>query len=344
MMKTKLLLLTGAVAIPFAAQAGSLTVPSQDITLSGGIAGAYFYNTDTKRDAYAVTDALIDLSTEAKPNAVSFDVGIGALAMNNLATSGGPLTAIGGDGTDAGSVAVQYGWISVMPVGGLKVDVGKLATNVGYEVAPGYGDANILRGLVWNAQPVYYTGARATYSMGGINVYAEANKNAAGSGAGSAAGVNGSIGGINAALNVASTVNVKSIVDVILSAKLGGIDVAANIDYQTLAKAARTAGTDDNAYAAALYASFPMGAQASLPVRVEYVSDGTSGIYGLGAAGASNTAWTFTVTPTYNFSDSTFVRAEVALVTADKKSTYADDKGALTDSNLIVGFQGGVRF
>lgn len=349
-MKTRLLSLAGAVAIPFTAQAGSLTVPNQDITLSGGITGAYLYNTDSKRDAYAVTDALIDLSTPAKPGAVSFDVGLGALPMNNLASSAGPMATIGGttDGNGdatAGSVAVQYGWISVMPIEGLKVDAGKLATNVGYEVAPSYADGNILRGLVWFNQPVYYNGARATYSMSGFNVYAEANKDAFGAGAGSGFGINGSVANFNAALNVLSVVNSISIVDVILSTKLGGFDVAANVDYETKAKAAKTPGTDDNAYAAALYATFPMGAKASLPVRVEYVSDGTSGIYGLGAAGASNTAWTFTVTPTYNFSDSTFVRAELAMVSTDKKvGQFVDDKGAATDSNLIVGFQGGVRF
>lgn len=343
-MKTRLLSLAGAVAMPFAVQAGSLTVPNQDITLSGGVTGAYFYNSDLAQDNFAVTDALLDLSTAAKPGSVYFDVGIGTLAMNNLSSSTAPLN------TGVGATAVQYGWVGIMPMEGLKVDAGLLATNVGYEVAPSYGDANILRGLVWNFQPVYYTGARATYAIGGFNVYAEVNKNAfvpatsTGNNPGSGFGVNGSLGAITAAVNVLSTVNFKSIVDVILSTKLGGIDVAANIDYQTLAKAARTTGADDNAYGAALYATFPMGAKVALPVRVEYVSDGTSGIYGLESPGTSNTAWTFTVTPTYNFSDSTFVRAELALVTTDQKSTYVDDKGALTDSNLIVGFQGGVRF
>jgi hypothetical protein len=325
--------------MPFAVQAGSLTVPNQDITLSGGITGAYFYNTDSKRDAYSVTDALIDLATTAKPGNVAFDVGIGTLPMNNIASSAGPLS------TGAGDTAVQYGWISVMPVDGLKIDAGKLTTNVGFEVAPSYADGNILRGLVWFNQPVYYNGARVTYTLGGVNVYAEANKDAAGSGAGSAAGLSGSFGGVNAALNVANTVNVKNIVDVILSGKLGGIDVAANIDYQSKAEAAKAAGSDDNAYGVALYAALPLGARASLPVRVEYVDDGTSGLYGLGAPSASNSAITLTVTPTYNFSASTFVRAEVAYVSTDKKvNAYVDDKGAADDGNLMVGIQGGVRF
>jgi hypothetical protein len=346
-MKTKLisLAIAGAVAAPFAAQAGSLKVPNQDITLSGGITGAYVYNSDTKRDAFAVPDALIDLATEAKPGGMAFDVGIGTLAGNSLASSSAPLA------TGGGSTLLQYGWVSVLPVDGLKVDAGKLATNVGYELVPSYSDANILRGLVWNSQPAYYNGARVTYSTSGMSFYAEANKNAlAAGGPGSGLGASGSFGGVNLALNYFNVAEAASgpgsIVDIIASGKAGNISLAANIDY--LLKSDRfkkaTTGTDDNAYGIALYASMPMGDKASLPVRIEYVNDGTSGLYGLGAAGASNTAMTFTITPTYNFSDSTFVRAELAYVSTDKKTTYIDDKGAATDSNMIVGFQGGVRF
>lgn len=346
-MKTNLIscAIAGVIAIPFSAHAGSLTVPNQDITLSGGITGAYMYNADIKdKDAFVVTDALIDLSTETKPGGMGFVLGIGTLGQNHLASSDGPLTVIGSDGEEAGSVGVQYGWVSVMPTDGLKIDAGKLATNVGYEAAPSYNDANILRGLVWFNQPVYYTGARATYSTGGINVYAEANKDAFGAGPGSAIGINGSIGSVNAALNVANVVDTIRIVDIVLSTALGGINVAANIDYESKAEAAKSPGSDDDAYGIALYATFPLGEKASLPVRLEYVDDGTSGIYGFGTAGTANTAMTFTITPTYNFSDSTFVRAELAYVSTDEKSTYVDDKGVATDSNLIVGFQGGIRF
>ena len=89
-MKTKLisLAIAAAVAAPFAARAGSLKVPNQDITLSGGIPGAYVYNSDTKRDAFEVPDALIDLATEAKPGGMAFDLGVGALSTNTLTSNG----------------------------------------------------------------------------------------------------------------------------------------------------------------------------------------------------------------------------------------------------------------
>jgi Putative beta-barrel porin-2, OmpL-like. bbp2 len=358
-MKKKLisLAIAGAVATPFAAQAGSLKVANQDITLSGGITGAYLYNSDVKRDNYVVDDALLDLSTAAKAGGMGFDLGIGTLGGNNLASSGSPLNVIG----NGANVGVQYGWVSLMPVDGLKVDAGLLATNVGYEVFPSYGNDNILRGLVWNNQPAYYTGARVTYSMDSFSVYAEGNKDNFAlnpfydkpTGTGSAIGASATMGPVNGSLSLFSVANEKSIVDIIVSGKAGPVKLAANIDYQTKSKAFKNwetnnvnggVATDDNAYGVALYASMPLGDKVALPLRVEYVNDGTSGLYGLGGLGASNTALTFTITPTYNFSDSTFVRGELAYVSTDKKTAYVDDKGALTDSNLIVGAQAGVRF
>jgi hypothetical protein len=360
-MNKKLLTLAiaGAVATPFAAQAaGSLTAANQDITLSGGVAGGYVYNNDTGRDNITATDALIDLSSKAKTGGVGFDAGIGVLAGDSLASSGSPLgTATSGTGT-----ALQYGWLDIMPTDGLTLQAGVLATNVGYEVVPSYDNGNILRGLVWNNQPAYYRGIRATYSTGNMSVYVEGNKDAMGTGgtgcagslgshcSGSGAGVSGSFGNFDAALNVFDIANGGNIVDVIASTKMGGTTLAANIDYIQKAKVLKTPGTDDNAWAAALYATMAMGANASLPIRVEYVSDGTSGIYGLfytdPATGnpTTNNAYTVTITPTYNFSDSTFVRAELAYVGTDKKSTYVDDKGALTDSQTILGLQGGLMF
>ena len=333
------LAVAGAVAAPLTVQAGSLSVANQDITLSGGLTGAYFYNSDTTRDAFTVPDALIDLSSAAKTGGIGFDVGVGTLTGNSLATSGGPLAS------GAGTTSVQYGWVSILPMKDLEVDAGKLATNVGYEVVPSYSDANILRGLVWNAQPAYYNGARVTYSMKDLSFYAELNKAGAGNGPGSAVGASASFGKVNGSVSYFNIVNSKSIFDIIASSKLGSTTIAANFDYQSKAKAAKTAGTDDNAYGLAIYALVPMGDKITLPARLEYVSDGSSGLYGLGSAGNSNSAISLTVTPTYNFSDSTFVRAELALVATDNKTAaYQDDKGVNTDSNLFLGLQGGILF
>jgi len=335
------LAVAGAVASPLAAQAGTLTTANADITLSGGVTGAYSYNSDTGRDKFIVDDALVDLASEAKAGGMGLDRAIGTLTGNSLAGASN-LGVIGGGAT----TSVQYGYVTVKPTNELAVDAGLIATNVGYEVVPSYANSNILRGMVWNAQPTYYTGARATYSMGGMSMYAEANK-----GPGWAIGGSSTFGGVDVSASYYSAVNNNTILDLIASTKMGGIDVAANFDYLSKSKATKVAGTDDTAYGLALYATVPMSGNWSLPMRLEYVNDGTSNLYGLQYTNPTttnlekNSAVTFTVTPTYNFSSSTFVRAELAYASTSKKDgTYVDDKGAVTDSNIVVSAQGGVLF
>ena len=92
--------IAGAVAAPLAAQAGSITVPNMDITMSGGITGAYIYQTDTKLDQYVVEDALLDFSSEAKAGGMGFNLGVGTLAGNSLVA---PLNVIGGGNAVIGS-------------------------------------------------------------------------------------------------------------------------------------------------------------------------------------------------------------------------------------------------
>jgi len=79
----------------------------------------------------------------------------------------------------------------------------------------------------------------------------------------------------------------------------------------------------------------------TVPVRVEYLNDGTSGIYGVG-----DTGYTFTVTPTYHATENTFVRGELAYIKA-KDKVFVDDKGTLPateDTNTSFALQAGVTF
>lgn len=332
-------LAAGMAALATAAEAGSISLAGQDITLGGGTTGGYFYATDTgskKQDTIVVSDFITELSSEAKPGGVGFTAGLGVLTEPSVYND-----ELGG----TGSYMFQYGWLSLKPVDNLEIDAGQLATNVGYEVAPTYANSNINLGLVWYGQPIYYPGIRATYSMGDMSVYAEVNKNTSyGAKTGAAIGASGKIGGVDALFSYFTNAGKVSIADFILSKTVGGVDLAVNADYQMKAEAVKTAGTDDAAYGIAFYATVPVMDKVTLPLRVEYVDDGTSGLYGLGGAGASNSAISFTVTPTYHFTDNTFVRAELAYVSTDKKGVFFDDKGNPTDSNTSVAVQTGYLF
>jgi len=328
--------LVGLLAALPAAQAGSLNVANTDLTLSGGVTAGVFHTTNngsTNTTEYEVPDFLLELSSAADSE-VGFTAAFGHLAGASLWDGGVPAV-------DPGSMDVQYGYLTV-PVGSaVTVDAGKLATMIGYEVAPSYANSNILLGSVWYEQPVYYKGVRATYSADGFSAYAEANDDPVLGGVGPNAdgksvvfGASTSYGGYDWLASYGNGFNAKNILDLIVSGKVGGIDGAINFDYQSLDDNAP--GQDDSAYGIALYATFPASAMVTVPVRVEYVSDGTSGLYE-----GVDSAYTLTITPTYHASESTFVRGELAYISADNK-IFADDKGQPKDNNTSFVLEAGV--
>ena len=119
-----------------------------------------------------------------------------------------------------------------------------------------------------------------------MSVYVEGSKQT-GNSNGQAIGASATMGSVNGSIRYFNDEDNRSIVDIVASSKVGSMTLAANIDYQTLAKSKKVAGTDDSAYGIALYATLPMGDMAELPMRLEYVNDGTSNIYGLGLQGNS---------------------------------------------------------
>jgi len=328
-MRKSLLAASIAALIAPAAFAGSVT-SAADINLNGGMTGGYFYSTNTgsnTNDNYQVSDFMVELSGDATE-------GVGFVGA--FGTMAGITVLDGGVGNSAYAYGFQYGWVTVAPVAGLTIDAGMLATNVGYEVTPSYANPHATISALWGGQPVYYPGVRVSYDMGDMGFYAEVNDDALGTASAAwAAGISGDAGGLGYAVSYYNYNGYKDLIDVIVSADLGGIPVAANFDYHMLENAP-TPGADDNAFGIALYAS-PSFGKVAVPVRVEYLSDGTSGVYGV------DSATTLTITPTYNFSDNTFVRAELSMVSSDNK-IFADDKGVAEDTKTSFALQAGFTF
>ncbi len=321
-----------ALATP-AAFAGDVTTAADfNLNINGGMTAGYFStnnnagsgNEDT---SYQVSDFLIELSGEAS-KAVSF---VGAFgSMSGVSVVEGNIDAPGYP------YGFQYGWLSVAPTKGLSIDAGLLATNVGYEIPPTYANANITRSAVWYNEPDYYPGVRLSYDMGGMGVYVEANSDSLGTATAAwAAGINGSAASVDYAVSYFKYNGYKDLIDVILSGEVAGMTVAANLDYHQL-KNAPSAGADDNALGLALYVTPSVG-DFDVPLRVEYLSDGNSGIFGV------DSGYTFTITPTYHYTDNTFVRAELSYVATDNK-IFMDKDGGLQDNKTSFAVQAGFIF
>ncbi len=315
--------------------AGSVKSANLDITLSGGASAGYFFSNNTgssNEDNFIVSDFIIELgSDEPKTGGVGFFGGYGNFAQVTLLDGNG-------DGADTDST-LRYAWMSWAPVENVTVEAGLLASNVGFEVANSYDNGNISLGALWNAQPAYYPGARVSYDMGDMSVYAEANNDgAAGGSKAFAVGLNGSASGVDYAINYfdgdgdAS----RNIIDLIVSTNMSGTDVGVNIDFHVLDDKPMGA-TDDSGFGIAVYAVPNLAPSIDLPVRLEYISDGDSGIYGF------DSGFTLTVTPTMNVGKHGFVRAEVSYVTADNKM-FTDKDGKAEDTKTSFAFQVGYKF
>ncbi len=329
-----------------AAFAGSV-VSDADINLNGGMTAGYFYTTNTgsnNNENYQVSDFMVELSGEATE-------GVGFVGA--FGTMAGITVLDGGVNNSVYDYGFQYGWLTVAPMEGLSIDAGMLATNIGYEVAPSYANPHATIAALWGGQPVYYPGVRVNYEAGDMGFYAEVNDDSMEmtpatsttsavyySTAAWAAGINGAAGSLEYAVSYYNYNGYKDLIDVIVSADLAGIPVAANFDYHLLENAP-VAGGDDSAYGIALYAT-PSFGQVTVPVRVEFLSDGNSGVYSVNGVGVDS-ATTLTITPTYNFSDNTFVRAELSMVSSDNK-IFADDKGVAEDTKTSFAVQAGFTF
>ncbi len=314
------------------AYAGSLTVANSDLKMTGAVTAGYFYATNEgagkNNDYFTVSNFSVGLKSKDKGT-------IGFVGYFGSNTWDGLL------GRTKNKFKVKYAWVSINPVKGLTVDAGLLTTNIGYELYHSYQNLNYTFGMVWNAQPVTYPGARATYSVAeGIDVYAEYNQDSTfGQSDSVAVGSLGSVGGIDYAVSYYDGNGTQNLIDVVLSYALAGMDVGVNLDYHWLDDSAKAPGADDTAYGVAVYLNPSLGQGVTVPVRLEYVNQGTSGIYG----GIGESAYSVTVTPTYKPTDNTYIRCELAYVSTDANA-FSDDKGNPKDNKTFLGFEAGFLF
>lgn len=340
------LVVCGVLAAPLA-QAGTLTVDHADLKLTGGVAAAAVYSSDyysgtpapDQKNDLELTDFLAELSMDPAQTHLGFTVGFGRFLVPN-ALDGGKNRIYANSIYD--SFKVQYGYLTLAPTSALTVDLGIISTNVGYELVPTFKNPHVTTSALWNGQPGFYPGARATYAVTeAVKVYAEVNnlEFVSGKDQGSAFGVLGSAGPVNYVVNYMVMNDYKNIVDLVLTSNMGGVDVGANIDYNKMQ--CPTTCADDKAWGVALYVR-PKMDKFSFPVRLEYLDDG-AGVYVPKTGIDLKKAYVLTFTPTYHYADNAFVRAEVSYVAADDKA-FMDKGGNLKDNKISAALQAGVTF
>jgi hypothetical protein len=334
-MKKFLTLAAAGLMIAGTVNAGTLTVANSDIELSGGVSAGYFYTsnicdgpcTDPNNDYFTVSSFAIGLTSKVN-STIGFTASFGASPQSDLL------------GLETSKTfGPEFAYVSIRPIEGLTLDAGLLTTNIGYELYHTWENPNYTFGMVWWGQPVTYPGARATFNVAeGLDVYAEYTQDGTDS---FAVGALGSYAGVDFAVSYFDYSANKNLVDIVLSTNIAGVDVALNADYQWLDDSAKTPGSDDSAFGIALYVIPQLSDSVSVPIRLEYVDEGTSDIYGV----AGDNAWSFTITPTWSPTSNSYLRAEFAYVSTDQKGFY-DGPAAqdAEDTRTFVGVEAGFRF
>jgi hypothetical protein len=255
-----------------------------------------------------------------------------------------------GNGADLQQAFVSY----IAPVGnGLRLDLGKFVTHLGYELIEGYDgyNDNYSRSLLFNyAIPLTHTGVKASYTINSMvsvmGMVVNGWDNSVDNNASKSIGAQLAI---TPAPPVAIYLNymggpektdtnsyVRNIADFIATYKASDMFmVGVNADYGVEQKASLVkVGSDAKWYGVAGYARIGSASLGpSLGLRAETFKD--QGGTRLGTTTAIS-AKEFTITPTYKFSGNFVVRAE-GRYDSTNEDFFTDDKGKPKKSQATIG-------
>jgi hypothetical protein len=225
---------------------------------------------------------------------------------------------------------VPQGFVKVVPNAHVNIMAGALPTLVGAEYAFSFENFNIERGLLWNVEPVVSKGVQVNFSEGPwsaslawtdgyySNVYTALSGQVT-----YTFKTNDTlefVGEGNVAKNHVATfvtplaANNGQIYDLIFTASRGPWEFQPYVQYQST-PTVRAGGVvltpSGTTWGAALLAKYSFTSEFSVAGRLEYIS--SSGGANLLGYGVGSTAWTISVTPTYQ-KGIFFIRGELSYV------------------------------
>ncbi len=361
-----------------AANAGQITVANTDITMFGGVSASYNgQSTDHalagrgfSKDSFTVNNLIIGLTKPAQDGGIGFTAAFGSFEAPTVVASSNVVNGKGligyGKTTD---FKPWLAFVTYKPVAGLTLDAGLLWTQFG-ERPVTILNPHITRGVLFTANPVLLTGARASYDAGVVKVYAGAGKAGKYQLMGPVytdivknhysnyieAGITGNLKQfglpVDLGLHTYNENGNRDIYAFTAGSDLGMVSLGLEVNYfkadDSLKKAWGT-NKSSNAWGTALCANVKPMAGIQIPVRIEYADNKDSALIPVIAVSNAKKVWTFTITPTYNPTKNTFIRAEIsyaksssAVVSGQPATIFVNDKGqpksSRTTSAVELGF------
>ena len=326
------------------ANAGNLTIANTDMVLFGGVSAGFTWQSADRHDGvkipgvglaqkdyFSINTFAIGLTkpvSEKSPLGftaalASFEVPV--IFASSQVVNSAQLIAHGKTNDNFKTWLAVLSW---MPIQGLVIDAGLLWDQYG-ERALTILNPNIHRGIIFTAHPVLYAGARATYNLGMAKVYLGYNQGGGllqgpshyNVGDAIEAGVFFDLEGFNIGLHTYNEAMGRNLYVGEIKGDLGGLKSSLELVYINKDDAISDPTKDDSAWGFSFNIN-PSWGEVALPIRLEYVSNGNSGLFLTG----EDTTWSFTITPTIKPTANTFVRVELGYVKSSQ-GVYFENPG-----------------
>lgn len=363
-----------------AANAGQITVANTDLTVLGGVSAGYnVQNNDHLlrgggfgKDAFSVNNFIVALAKPAEVGGIGFVAAFGSweaptvVASSNVVNGENILFGIGLDLVGHGKTTDFKPWkayVTYKPIQGLSLDAGLLWANFGEKPVTIF-NPHITRGVLFTANPALFAGARATYDAGIAKVYVGTGKVGAqllkplydlfvNPKSYVEAGITGNLKQfglpVDLGLHTYNEAGGRDIYALTLGGDYGIVTAGLEVDYfKSDDNLKVNAGdTDSSAWGTALCVNVKPVAGIQIPVRVEYADNNDTSLIPTIAPVPDNKVWTFTITPTYNPTKNTFLRAELSYAKSDEVggvSIFVDSNGNSKSSRTTGAVELGFLF
>jgi hypothetical protein len=309
------------------------------IKLAGGISAGYFYasnpGVDVSDDEFMLSNFLIELSSTNEELPIGFTGAFGQTSTHSIL----------GTPEQNDDYDIEYASLTLKPSNGIGLEMGLLEPNSGFENTYTYNNKNILLGAIASQQPYNAYGARVSYDISSISIWGGYYKDRLDDEEYNSPdytweiGVSGSLNDTDFNIYNYYIKGQRNLVGASVERTIGNIDLAFNIDYWKWSEDVESLYEKDSSIGAAFYFC-PNFDKFSIPIRLEYINQDKSQLYT--ESPDTQDIYSATVSPTWHFNDSAYIRAEAAYINGD--SAFEDDSGNIKDHRFNLAVELGYLF
>lgn len=311
--------------------------------LAGGISAGEFSASNpgpaTSGNETLLSNFLFELSSGNNGRPIGFTAAVGETSTPSLLSP---------PGTTA-DLDLEYGSLSWKPRPDMTIEAGLLKPDAGFEDAYTYNNANVILGALASQQPFNAYGIKLQYTAGGLHLEAayygkrlddtEYTVNGTAADHAWESGIGTTIKDVSYRLYHYHIAGYRSLTGAVIEHTYKNVPLAVNIDWWRWDSALADQHGRRSAVGGAFYA-VPGFGKFSLPVRLEYIDQGSSGIYVENPEAAR--IYTATLSPTYRFTKESYLRFETAFVRASHG--FADKDGKTKDKRVYLAMELGYVF